>query len=60
MRRERRRPAPPPMVPDSQDAPPSHWERGFIYLEFFGFGVLIVSGMVVTFWGAFRYLEGWS
>lgn len=60
MRRERRRPAPPPMVPDKQEPPPSWWERGFIYLEFFGFGVLVVSGMVVSVWGAIRYIEGWS
>ena len=60
MRRERRRPAPPPMVPDKQEPPPSRWERGFIWLEFFGFGVLVVAGMIVSMWGAINYLMIWS
>lgn len=34
------------------------WERGFVYLEFFGFSVLFVTGLIATAWGAVRYVLG--
>ena len=69
MRRDRRRSdhfpdagkmVQPPSGTDPDDAPPTVWERGFIWLEFFGFGVLFVSGMAAGAWSAIRYFAGWS
>lgn len=69
MRRDRRRSdhlrdAPKMIQPPSGDGreepPPTVWERGFIWLELFGFGVLFISGMVAGAWGAIRYFAGWS
>lgn len=40
------------------EPPPTWWERGFVYLEFFGFTLLFVTGMIATAWGAVRYAMG--
>ncbi|WP_347091653.1 hypothetical protein [Sphingomonas parapaucimobilis] len=40
------------------EPPPTWWERGFVYLEFFGFTVLLVSGMITSAWAAIRYATG--
>ncbi len=41
------------------ELPPTWWERGFVYLEFFGFTVLFVTGLIASAWGALRYVAGW-
>ena len=58
MRRDRRS-DPPPMQPRDQP-PPSRWERVEVLLEFGGFAVLAVSGLIASVWGAIRYVAGWS
>lgn len=42
------------------EPPPSRWERVGIWLEFGGFAVLAVSGLIAYGWSAIRYIAGWS
>lgn len=58
MRRDRRS-DPFPMRP-CDEPPPSRWERVGVWLEFGGFAVLTVSGLIACGWGALRYVAGWS
>ena len=60
MRRDRRRPIPPQIIKDEQEAPPSGWERGFVWLEFCGFATLFAAVTIASVWGAVDYLAGWS
>jgi hypothetical protein len=68
MRRDRRRPSDLrdganttlPPVRSTGESPPTWWEKGFVYLEFFGFTVLLVTALIASAWGAVRYVAGWS
>lgn len=59
MRQDRRRPAPPAMR-QRDEPPPNRWERVTVSLEFGGFTVLAVSGMIACAWSTVRYFAGWS
>ncbi|WP_341210755.1 hypothetical protein [Sphingomonas paucimobilis] len=48
-------------TPRSRDEqPPNRWERGFVWLELFGFATLFAVGTIASVWGAVDYLAGWS
>ncbi len=54
-----RRSTPPAMVPDNDDEPPpSRWDHLALWIEVFGFGVLLVTGTIALAWGAVCYVMG--
>lgn len=59
MRRDRRRSDPLPMC-SRDEPPPSRWERVEVWLQFGGFAVLTVSGLIVSVWNVIRYVAGLS
>lgn len=62
MRRHRRRPTAPPPVPhaNDNDRSPIRWDRVGVGIEVFGFGVLLLAGVVAAAGGAIHYVSGWS
>lgn len=41
------------------EPPPSRWERVEVWLEFGGFAVLTISGLIVSVWNVMRYVARW-